>query len=201
MSSLSSSQGAIRFGDFDVDTRSGELRKQGLRIKLQVQPFQVLQILLEHAGNVVTREELRKRIWPADTFVDFDQGLNNAVKKLRDALADDAENPSFIETISKRGYRFISLVEELGNGARTPLIAPSDDAGLTNGKITLAVLPFENLGPDPELDLSRPRLNRRVDDPTRRTRPRKAIGDSARIGNAIQGKRGIRGTDRPNTES
>ena len=152
MSSLSSSQGAIRFGDFDVDTRSGELRKQGLRIKLQVQPFQVLQILLEHAGNVVTREELQKRIWPADTFVDFDQGLNNAVKKLRDALADDAENPSFIETISKRGYRFISLVEELGNGARTPLIAPSDDAGLTNGKITLAVLPFENLGPDPELD-------------------------------------------------
>lgn len=83
MSPLSSSQGIIRFGDFDVDPHSGELRKHGLRIKLQVQPFQVLQILLEHPGEVITREELQKRIWPADTFVDFDQGLNNAVKKLR----------------------------------------------------------------------------------------------------------------------
>ena len=93
------SQGIFRFGDFDADLSSGELRKHGTRLKLQVQPFQVLQILLEHAGEVVTREELQKRIWPADTFVDFDQGLNNAVKKLREALADDAGKPRFIETL------------------------------------------------------------------------------------------------------
>ncbi len=102
MSPLSSSQAIIRFGDFLVDLHSGELRKHGIRIKLQVQPFRVLQILLKHPGDVVTREELQKSIWPADTFVDFDHGLNNAVKKLREALADDAEKPRFIETLSKR---------------------------------------------------------------------------------------------------
>jgi len=114
VSPLSSSLGNIRFGDFDADLQSGELRKRGLRIKLQVQPFQVLQILLERPGEVVTREELQKRIWPADTFVDFDQGLNTAVKKLREALGDDAEKPRFIETLAKRGYRFIGAVQ---NGA------------------------------------------------------------------------------------
>jgi len=87
------SQGIHRFGDFHVDLHSGELPKNGTRFKLQVQPFQVLQILLEQAGQAVTREELQKRIWPADTFVDFDHGLNNAVKKLREALADDADWP------------------------------------------------------------------------------------------------------------
>lgn len=110
MSPLSSSRGTIRFGDFDVDLDSGELRKYGIRIKLQVQPFQVLQMLLEHPGVVVSREELQKRIWPVDTFVDFDHGMNNAVKKLREALGDDAENPRFIETLPKRGYRFIGSV-------------------------------------------------------------------------------------------
>jgi len=115
---LSSSQGIIRFGDFDVDPQSGELRKRGKRIKLQIQPFQVLQILLEHPGEVVTREELQKRIWPGDTFVDFDQGLNNAVKKLREALGDDAGKPRFVETLSKRGYRFISPIKQFGDGAR-----------------------------------------------------------------------------------
>ena len=114
MPPLSSLHTILHFGDFDADLRTGELRKRGIRIKLQVQPFQVLQILLEHAGEVVTREELQRRIWPADTFVDFDQGLNNAVKKLRVALGDDAEKPRFIETLSKRGYRFIGSVH---NGA------------------------------------------------------------------------------------
>lgn len=108
------SQEILCFSDFEVDLRSGELRKHGIRIKLQVQPFHVLRILLEHPGEVVTREELQKRIWPADTFVDFDQGLNNAVKKVREALGDDAEKPRFIETLSKRGYRFIVAVH---NGA------------------------------------------------------------------------------------
>lgn len=118
LSPLSPSHEVIRFGDFDVDPRAGELRKHGIRIRLQVQPFQVLQTLLEHPGEVVTREELQKRIWPADTFVDFDQGLNNAVKKLREALGDDAEKPRFVETLSKRGYRFIAPVEENSNGGR-----------------------------------------------------------------------------------
>ena len=118
MSPLSSSQRTIRFGDFSVDLYAGDLRKHGIRIKLQVQPFQVLQALLERTGEVVTREELQKRIWPADTFVDFDHGLNNAVKKLREALGDDAEKPRFIETLSKRGYRFIGSVKELANGGR-----------------------------------------------------------------------------------
>lgn len=102
----------MRFGPFEADLRSGELRKHGVRLKLQDQPFQILALLLEHAGDVVTREELRRRLWPADTFVDFDTGLNSAVKKLRDVLADSADKPRYIETIPRRGYRFIaSLVD------------------------------------------------------------------------------------------
>jgi DNA-binding winged helix-turn-helix (wHTH) protein/Flp pilus assembly protein TadD len=100
-----------RFGDFEVDLRSGELRKHGIRLKLQDQPFQVLAHLLEHPGEVVTREELRQKLWPADTFVDFDTGLNSAIKKLRDALGDSAEEPRYIETLPRRGYRFIAHVE------------------------------------------------------------------------------------------
>src|SRR5882762_2387904 len=103
-----------RFGAFDVDLRSGEVRKHGIRLKLQDQPFQVLALLLEHPGDVVTREELRQKLWPADTFVDFDTGLNSAIKKLRDVLGDSAEEPRYIETLPRRGYRFIAPVE---NGA------------------------------------------------------------------------------------
>src|SRR5579862_3201973 len=98
---------SFRFGPFEVDSKSGELRKQGVRIKLQEQPLQILQMLLEHPGQVVTREELCQRLWPADTFVDFDHGVYNAVKRLREALGDVADTPRFIETIPKRGYRFI----------------------------------------------------------------------------------------------
>ena len=103
-----------RFGAFEVDLRSGELRKHGIRLKLQDQPFKVLALLLEHPGDVVTREELRQKLWLADTFVDFDTGLNSAVKKLRDVLSDSAEEPRYIETLPRRGYRFIGPVE---NGA------------------------------------------------------------------------------------
>ncbi len=99
-----------RFGAFEVDLRSGELHKHGIRLKLQDQPFQVLVLLLEHPGDVVTREELRQRLWPADTFVDFDTGLNSAIKKLRDVLGDSAEEPCYIETLPRRGYRFIAPV-------------------------------------------------------------------------------------------
>lgn len=124
MSPLSSSQGPIQFGDFVADFRSGELRKHGIRVRVQVQPFQVLRILLEQPGQAVSREELQKQIWPADTFVDFDHGLNNAVKKLRQALGDDAEEPRYIETLAKRGYRFIGKIESL-ELARTDDAAPA----------------------------------------------------------------------------
>jgi len=99
----------VRFGLFEVDLRTSELRKNGVKIKLQEQPFRVLVTLLERAGDVVTREELRRELWPTDTFVDFDHGLNAAVKRLRDALDDSAENPRFIETLPRHGYRFITV--------------------------------------------------------------------------------------------
>src|SRR5512146_1395851 len=102
--------GSVRFGVFELDLRAAELRKHGVKIKLQEQPFQILQILLEHSGEVVTREELRQRVWPADTFVDFDHGLYNAIKRLREALGDSADNPRYIETLARRGYRFIGSV-------------------------------------------------------------------------------------------
>src|SRR6267142_2083 len=106
----------LQFGAFEVDLRTGSLRKSGARIKLQEQPFQILAMLLEKPGDMVTREELRQKLWPADTFVDFDNGLNTAIKKLRDTLGDSADSPRFIETLPKRGYRFIYPV----NGARAP---------------------------------------------------------------------------------
>jgi TolB-like protein/DNA-binding winged helix-turn-helix (wHTH) protein/Flp pilus assembly protein TadD len=100
----------LRFGTYEVDPRSGELRKAGIRIKVQQQPLKLLEILLEHSGEVVTREELRARIWPSESFGDFDQAVNVAVAKLRGALGDSADNPRYIETIPRRGYRFIAEV-------------------------------------------------------------------------------------------
>src|SRR5215813_13684182 len=102
---------SVRFADFEVDFRAGELRKRGRRIRLQEQPFRVLSMLVERSGDVVSREELRQKLWPADTFVDFDTGLNSAIKKLRDVLGDSAEDPRYIETLPRRGYRFIAQVE------------------------------------------------------------------------------------------
>jgi len=104
------SNSVIRFGIFEADLRAGELRRNGSRIRLQDQPFQVLARLLAKPGELVTREELQSQLWPADTFVDFEHGLNAAVKRLRDALGDSADNPRFIETLSRRGYRFIAPV-------------------------------------------------------------------------------------------
>ena len=104
-----------RFGVFEVDLRAGELRRNGSRLRLQEQPFQVLALLLETPGEIVSREALRKRLWPADTFVDFDHSLNAAIKRLRDALGDSAENPHFVETVARRGYRFVAPV----NGGST----------------------------------------------------------------------------------
>jgi TolB-like protein/Flp pilus assembly protein TadD len=125
----------VRFGTFELDVRAGELHKQGVRIKLQEQPLRILEMLVGRPGQLVTRDELRSRLWPSDTFVDFDHGLNKAINKLREALGDSAESPRFIETLAKRGYRFIGSFDS----------AP--------GRIqSLAVLPLENLSRDPEQD-------------------------------------------------
>jgi TolB-like protein/DNA-binding winged helix-turn-helix (wHTH) protein len=110
----------IRFGLFEVELRSGELRKNGARVKLQQQPFQMLVILLRRPGEIVTREELREQLWPADTFVDFDHSLNAAIKRLRDALGESAENPIYIETLARRGYRFNAPVQSVPAGTSVP---------------------------------------------------------------------------------
>jgi TolB-like protein/DNA-binding winged helix-turn-helix (wHTH) protein/Tfp pilus assembly protein PilF len=104
----------VSFGVFDLDLRTGELRKHGLRMRLQRQPFEVLVLLLERAGDVVTREELQQKLWPANTFVDFDHGLNKAINKIRETLSDSAEAPRFVETVSGRGYRFLADVRVIG---------------------------------------------------------------------------------------
>jgi TolB-like protein/DNA-binding winged helix-turn-helix (wHTH) protein/Tfp pilus assembly protein PilF len=108
---------SLRFGTYEFDLRSGELRKHGIRIKLQEQPCQILAILLEHHGEMVTREELQRRLWPSDTFVDFDHSLNTAVMRLREALSDSSESPRFIETIPRRGYRFIAPLQEVSSAS------------------------------------------------------------------------------------
>ena len=120
----------LRFGVFEVDVRAGELRKQGVRIKLQEQPFQILCTLLEHRGELVTREELRNRLWPADTFVDFDHSLNAAIKRLRDALGESADSPVFIETMARRGYRFIAPLETRPDSIETNLSTDAQGQGI-----------------------------------------------------------------------
>ena len=102
--------GVVRFGVYEVDPHTGELRRNGVKVKLQEQPFQVLTMLLERPGEVISREEMQRRLWPADTFVDFDHSLNAAIKRLRDALRDSADNPRFVETLARRGYRFVAPV-------------------------------------------------------------------------------------------
>jgi Tol biopolymer transport system component/DNA-binding winged helix-turn-helix (wHTH) protein len=118
----------IRFGVFEVDRRAGELRRSGARVKLQEQPFQILALLLEQPGEVVTREELQRRLWPADTFVDFDHSLNAAVRRLRDALGDSAENPRFVETVARRGYRFLAPVHGLQPAVDAEISVPPPQA-------------------------------------------------------------------------
>ena len=134
----------IRFGTFELDPDTGELRKQGLKVRLQEQPFQILQILLERPGKVVTREELQQCIWPSDTFVDFDHGLYNAIKKLREALGDSADTPRYIETLSRRGYRFIAPVNGPASDPRSSALTA------VASRDSIAVLPFLNLSADQE---------------------------------------------------
>jgi DNA-binding winged helix-turn-helix (wHTH) protein/Tol biopolymer transport system component len=119
-SAPSSANRIFRFGQFELSEGERELRKNGVRVKLQEQPFQVLAQLLANAGRIVTREELQQKLWPADTFVDFDVGLNTAVRKIRQAISDDADRPRYIETVAKRGYRFLEPVQQTSE-IRTPL--------------------------------------------------------------------------------
>ncbi len=129
----------VRFGTFEVDLRSGELRKAGVKLKLTGQPFQVLAILLEQPGEIVPREELQRRLWP-DTFVDGDHNLNTAINKIREVLGDSADSPRFVETLPRRGYRFIAPVE--GNGAAAPSALPDKrhESGLRSWALLSAVL-------------------------------------------------------------
>ena len=119
--SANSASSIVRFGTFELDLQTGELRHGGQKVRLQEQPFQVLVALLEHPGKIVTREELHSKLWPADTFVDFDHSLNAAIKRLRDALSESADAPVYIETLARRGYRFIAPV----NGS-----SPPDEIGI-----------------------------------------------------------------------
>jgi len=120
---------SLRFGAYEFDLRSGELRKHGIRIKLQEQPSQILAILLEHRGEMVTREQLQHRLWPSDTFVDFDHSLNTAVMRLREVLSDSSENPRFIETLPRRGYRFLAPVEEKPASVNEPTPVQTGEVG------------------------------------------------------------------------
>jgi TolB-like protein/DNA-binding winged helix-turn-helix (wHTH) protein len=179
MKGPSQSRSVVHFGVFHVDLRAGELSKNGVKVRLQEQPFQILALLLEHAGEIVSREELRQRLWPADTFVDFDHSLGTAINKIREALGDSADNPRFVETLARRGYRFIapvSLEPEAAPAATTRasflqtrwfVLALAVVLSGTvyfawhgfrqrlnrpTGKVMLAVLPFDNLSANPEQD-------------------------------------------------
>src|SRR6266849_3619089 len=129
----------LRFGVFEVDVRAGEVRKQGVRIKLQEQPFHVLTVLLQRPGEVVTREELRNQNWPPDTFVDFDNSLNTAINKLREVLGDSADNPRFIETLPRRGYRFLAPVSSDQRKRSRSIAAKWVGAGATTVVVVVAV--------------------------------------------------------------
>jgi len=131
------SRTVVRFEGFELDEDAGEVRRDGRKIRLQEQPLQILRILLEQPGKVVAREELQRRIWPSDTFVDFDHGINNAIKRLREALGDTAETPHYIETLPRRGYRFMASINALA------------ETGV-QGIRSIAVLPFVNLSADSE---------------------------------------------------
>jgi TolB-like protein/DNA-binding winged helix-turn-helix (wHTH) protein/Tfp pilus assembly protein PilF len=168
----------FRFGVFELDLQARELRKQGRRIKLQEKPFETLALLLEHTGEIVSRDQLRERLWPVDTFVQFDDNLNSAIKRVRKALGDSAENPRYVETVPRRGYRFVPPVERvtaapeaissssprprfhkrlaIGAGLLAALLLlalagllPTRTGKIASGRTILAVLPFRNLSGDP----------------------------------------------------
>jgi DNA-binding winged helix-turn-helix (wHTH) protein len=151
-----------RFGLYEIDLLSGELRKEGTRVRLQEQPFRVLAMLLERPGEMITREEMRTRLWPGDTFVDFDHGLNTAVNKLREALGDAAANPRFVQTVARRGYRFIAPVQQNGAGPLAnsdPALSVAHAGGVVAVSAELAGPP-ETLHPELEVPVPRRGLTR-----------------------------------------
>jgi DNA-binding winged helix-turn-helix (wHTH) protein len=127
----------FRFGLFELDTESEQLLKTGRTVRIQPQPYKLLSLLLAQAGKVVPRDDIRAALWPAETFVDYDQGVNFAMKQIREALGDDAEHPVYVQTVPKRGYRFIAPVEERARGASeaTQLNRPRTDLTLTLQKV------------------------------------------------------------------
>jgi Tol biopolymer transport system component/DNA-binding winged helix-turn-helix (wHTH) protein len=129
----------VRFGVFEADLKTGELRKNGVKVPLQGQPFQVFAILLGHSGELVTREELRQKVWPQDTFLDFDHALNTAITKIRIALGDEADNPRFVETLPRRGYRFIGPVDKTNSQAAAPAVPGGYFAGFVPRGSLLAI--------------------------------------------------------------
>lgn len=149
MSTPAPTERVLRFDVFELDVRAGELRKKGVKLRLQGQPLQVLATLLMRAGDLVTREELRAGIWPADTFVDFDHNLHNAIARIREALGDSPEKPRFIETLPRRGYRFIEQVDEVKAKAPTRKLRVTRNAD-SRGIQAAAVLPLEDLSGDPD---------------------------------------------------
>ena len=149
MSATSTSR-RVSFGVFDLDLQTGELRKSGVRLRFQDQPFQILRELVLEPGELVTRERLQEILWPEETFVDFDHSLNAAVKKLRDVLGDDARSPRFIETLPKKGYRFIAPVESIDDGATEPQPKRWGKLAAGFGAVTLAALAVFALWPDPD---------------------------------------------------
>src|SRR5688572_30619594 len=150
----------IRFGVFELDTGSGELRKHGLKIRLPAQSFQILNLLLSRPGEVITREEIQRVLWKSDTFVDFDLGLNSAVRKLREALDDSADSPRFIETLPKRGYRFIASVSV--PAAAPPLLPESVPAAPPAPSDSTLIETTPPLDPAAVIRPERLRLSRRV---------------------------------------
>jgi cholera toxin transcriptional activator len=143
----------LRFGVFEVDLDAGELRKKGARIRLQEQPFQVLTMLLQNAGQVVTRDQLREKIWPADTFVDFDHSLNTAINKIRESLGDSASSPRFVETLARRGYRFIASVDNVA----APAASSSPRTHDSEHDIDIPTTPAAEIKLHPDLHVPIPR--------------------------------------------
>lgn len=133
----------VRFGIFDADLATGELRRRGVRVSLQEQPFQVLSALLDRPGDLVTREELRTRIWPSAVFVDFEHGLNKAISKLRRALGDSADNPRFVETLPRRGYRFLAPVAGAPAPVTAPLVVRAGEEGRRRPERAVAQIEWE----------------------------------------------------------
>jgi DNA-binding winged helix-turn-helix (wHTH) protein len=164
MSSPGRSSGIVRFDVFEVDLRAGEVYKAGRKIKLQVLPFQALAMLLERPGEVVTRKEFEKRLWPGDTFVDFDHSLNTAIKKLRLALDDDKKKPRFVETLPKRGYRFMGKPEHAAPPLPAKNPAPSSGVGRLARLCADGKLSFALVSVDEEAAAEREKLDAASDD-------------------------------------